>query len=218
MADEPGFPGRSGHIERARDLTDTSTKGLFPQLTEVLFALADSHARLLSKVQGLRLEQTGSAPSVVSFSDTPTHALIEPLARAHLSQRIDITTSPISVPPRQLPIDQTEPIDGPSRIVAVQFDPMPDTKANQHVQEHGPESGVASPIAAPAGESEPSQPHSDMAGSAHTPPHSGTPDRFETVGADPTLDTSAGRDYNFFDDLDTRLAGLEDQRPDQIAE
>jgi hypothetical protein len=193
-------------------LTDTSTKGLFPQLTEVLFALADSHARLLSKVQGLRLEQTGSAPSVLSFSDTPTHALIEPLAGAHLSQRIDMTTSPISDPPRQLPIDQTEPIDEPSRMVAAQFDSIADTKANQHVQEHGPESVVAS------GESEPPQSHIDMAGSAHTPPHSGPLDRFETVEADPTRETSAERDYNFFDDLDTRLSGLGDQSPDHIAE
>jgi hypothetical protein len=200
-------------------LTDTSTKGLLPQLTEVLLALADSHAMLLSKVQSLRLEYMDASPSVVTFTDTRMHAHVESFAGAHSPQRIDITSPPILDAPRALSHDQAEPTDTRSSIVTAEFDGIPDATTNQHVLMHGSASHVASPPAATAAESEPAQPLSEMAGSAHTPPpHSGPLDRLDAEGSDPAGDASEGRDYNYFDDLDVRLAGLGVQNPENNPE
>jgi len=200
-------------------LTDTSTKGLLPQLTEVLLALADSHARLLSKVQSLRLGHTDAAPSVVTFTDTRIHAHLEPLAGAHSPQRIDIVAPPMLDAPRALPHDPAQPTDARNSIVTAEFDGIPDATTSQDVLVHGSWSHVASPPAATAAESEPAQPHIDMAGSAHTPPfHSGPLERLDAERSDPMGDASEGRDYNYFDDLDTRLAGLGVQNPEHNPE
>jgi hypothetical protein len=205
-------------------LTDTSTKGLLPQLTEVLLALADSHAMLLSKVQSLRLGHADAAPSVVTFTDTRAHTHIGALAGPHSPQRIDIMAPPILDAPRALPHDQAEPTDTRSSIVTAGLDGIPDATTNQHVLLHGSESHVASPPAATAAESEPAQPHIDMAETAHTPPRHSGPldhldlDRLDAERSDPTGDGSEGRDYNYFDDLDARLAGLGMQNPEHNPE
>jgi hypothetical protein len=57
-------------------VTDASTKGLFPQLTDVLHALTESHARLLSKVVSLRVEQTTGALRVVNVNAASAYASI----------------------------------------------------------------------------------------------------------------------------------------------
>jgi hypothetical protein len=174
---------------------------------------------LLSKVQSLRLGHADAAPSVVTFTDTGAHTHIGALAGPHSPQRIDIMAPPILDAPRALPHDQAEPTDTRSSIVTAGFDGIPEATTNQHVLLHGSESHVASPRAAPAAESEPVQPHIDMAETAHTPPRHSGPldhldldrldlDRLDAERSDSTGDGSEGRDYNYFDDLDTRLAGL----------
>ena len=44
-------------------MTDISSKGLLPQLTDVLHALTDSHELLLLKLQSVRLEHMNVVPS-----------------------------------------------------------------------------------------------------------------------------------------------------------
>ena len=200
-------------------MTDTSTKGLLPQLTEVFLALAESHAMLLSKVQSLRLGHTDAAPSVLTFTETRMHAHVESFAVAHSPQRIDIVAPPMLDLPNAHPHGQGEPTTARSSIVTADIDGIPDAMTNQHVLVHGSGSHVAPPPAATAAESEPAQPHIDVAVSAHTPPpHSDALERLAADRSDPTGDASEGRDYNYFDELDARLAGLRVQNPEHNPE
>ncbi len=54
---------RPGHIDRVYGVTEVSTKGLLPQLTDVLHALTGSHSLLLGTIQSVRLEHISAVAS-----------------------------------------------------------------------------------------------------------------------------------------------------------
>ena len=69
-----GFPGLEAcpnwgpKVALSSDVTDISSKGLLPQLTDVLHALTDSHELLLCKVRSVRLEHMSTVPLVLEES------------------------------------------------------------------------------------------------------------------------------------------------------
>jgi hypothetical protein len=109
-------------------MTDFSSKGLLPQLTDVLEAFAESHERLLLRIQGLRAEHSRSgAAGAGEFSsladgshgaqqtERRTIAPIEGLAAGHdqhESARDQLQTTPVeSIPTRHAHEVETESAD-----------------------------------------------------------------------------------------------------------
>ena len=65
----PSDPGPAVHSA----VSDVSTRGLIPQLSDLLYALTDCHELLLRKVRGVREEMEGADRSVLNHSTTFVH-------------------------------------------------------------------------------------------------------------------------------------------------
>lgn len=191
-------------------MTDTSTKGLLPQLTEVLYALTESHTKLLGKVQCLRVQHAHPAPSAWNITKEPTLALTSDSAIAHVPQPIERFTSPALEALRPHPIDQAEFASVPNATAPSGSEEVPDTATRQDVEADGAESKVP-PATTTAAEAEW---RTEEFGSVHAPDHAATQDRLGPERSDLSGDAFDGRNYNFFDDLDARLAGLGDESPE----
>jgi hypothetical protein len=194
-------------------LTDASTKGLFPQLTDVLYALAESHAMLLSKVRGLRLEQPNSAPSVSHLMEASANRLIGLSEVLRLPELVDVKASPMLEASRTIPIDEAEPGVILISSVGSEFDRLPEATTKSDIEVQGADSRDTQ-LRSSTSEGEPTQGQIDTVGSAHAP---NQPDPFDGAQSHAERAESEGRNYNYFDELDARLAGLGDQDPGQIA-
>jgi hypothetical protein len=180
-------------------VTDVSTKGLLPQLTDVLRALTDSHALLLSKIQNVRLEQISAVYPVVEvhgeFSrsqvDLPTQSIVS------------TTTSPIIEVPEAVRHEAGTGASS-SQIDSSEFEMssgahLAATDDTDHMMTSP--SPAAAEVATPHDDSVPSV----SAGWALPP------DEREAQQEPATDVDSENRDYNFFDELDARIAGLGDE-------
>jgi hypothetical protein len=216
---ESGSGGRCGHIERAQALTDASSKGLFPQLTDVLCALSQSHAKLLSKVQSLRLEHTEATPSGLNLvEESAKNSLIGVSAVSRLPELVEAKASPVREASRTNSIDGPEPAELPIGFVGSEFDRPPEAMTKSDVEVQGAD-GRDTPLISTLSEGEPPpQQQMDAVVSTHTSPQPDRRDRREAAQSHPKRAESEGRNYNFFDELDDRLAGLGDQDQGPIAE
>jgi hypothetical protein len=187
-------------------VTEASTRGLFPQLTDVLHALTESHAMLLSKVQRLRDEHTNAALLVVNAiaatADTSTGRPVD----LRPPPAVEAETSPISLEePRTIPVYELSSSSSPNEIISSVIDLTPHLAAND-CADPDTDRLVASPrptsdeIASPRDRMDPLV-------SSQTHPQA---DRLEAEVSEPTHAESENRNYNFFDELDARLAGLGD--------
>jgi hypothetical protein len=121
------------------------------------------------------------------------------------------------------PMTATPLVSEPAQIeMAGSEHEPPNAATNLLIEYDGSASHHTLPTASTAAVGELAQPHTEIAGSVHGAPHSGPLDgpldRPGTERLDPPIDAAERRDYNFFDDLDARLAGLEGHGPEQIAE
>jgi hypothetical protein len=159
-------------------VTDASTKGLFPQLTEVLHALTNSHVLLLNTIQTVRLEHISAVyPVVGSFgegSDAQIHEYVD------YESEINALPSQAALP--EFGRDSRLSVAGTE--VADQTVTSPSSASAEIVT---PQGEVVAPV------------------SERTPLFS---DATECQRVDPTDAESENRNYNFFDELDARLAGL----------
>jgi hypothetical protein len=178
-------------------VTDVSTKGLLPQLTDVLRALTDSHALLLSKIQSVRLEQISAVHPVVEvhgeFSrfqvDLPTQSMVS------------TTTSPMIEVPEAVHHEAGTGASS-SQIESSEFE----ISSGAHLAAiNDTDHMMTSP--SPAAEVAP--PHDDSVPSVSVGGAS-PPDEREAQQEQATDVDSENRNYNFFDELDARIAGLGD--------
>ncbi len=181
-------------------MTDTSAKGLLPQLTEVLYALSDSHELLLRKLQSVRLEHMGGdhlsieeSPRAQALADAEQRgpALVEmtidattDASRASPSDEIGETTqlTPTWLGPTEFDSSSGVTAESVTGQIDTSVPPGSVTEADVLVPSHERDAAATSQAPIPT---EPSTAHSD-------PP-----------AAEPTQ-----RNYNFFDDLDVRLTSL----------
>jgi hypothetical protein len=181
-------------------VTDVSSKGLIPQLTDVLYALTDSHERLLFKLQALRRvhDSAGSmvvdqTPSSVFFRGTVDQTdgahhevLLNGLGRTNGSD----PPSLMELESRPALADELASADKIAR----------DEPATQRDPESVSPTDTQSQVVGTQRESE-STPPPDPSITGVLPP---------ATHAAPTNGASADRDYNFFDELDARLTHIQD--------
>jgi hypothetical protein len=145
-------------------VTDFSSKGLLPQLTDVLHALGSSQALLLSKIQRVRVERSETEEMGRYFRSIDG---VEPVPQLHGDVPTVVQTSGI---PEPLSHGNEPHVATPSAPVFTRL----------------PDEGLAAPTR-----------------------------EMMTTESGPTADAGAdqeNRNYNFFDELDDKLAGLDKNR------
>ena len=177
------------------NVSRTSSTGLLPQLTEVLHALCESHELLLLKLQSVRLEHISVVASgTEEFPHTRFLAFVDPGPSA-----VDTKTRTADDVHRALPIDVIELSTEPSSTMLI----GPATDANPYDADASVISHVETsvPLRASTGVVA-----TDRELDAMSPPQAPTEcERPLAVRADPAGVEPADRNYNFFDELDTKL-------------
>jgi hypothetical protein len=175
-------------------MADVSPKGLLPQLTDVMYALTESQKLLVGKLQRMRLEHPDDFPSVIveetHMEDSDS-----------LDEQLGLVVSTTATPRLPIQAQQSIAVDArePNLRTASESNPGFTMMAARLPHETPAPSSTAT-----TGEAT----FEDVqdADSADVTPPTGTP----AVPPDPTETTPANRHYNFFDDLDARLAHLEE--------
>lgn len=187
---------------RSEDVTDISSKGLLPQLIDVLHALTQGQELLSRKVRDARLEH--SLHSATTIERRPqAEPVDDPSSR--VSRSPDGSTEVHGIPPTT----KGELGAGHTSIDVVGNAPSPEPAGGtatapeiaSAVPDSTSRSDASESIATPSGvvadaSSEASAPHNEL--------NSAQP-------AETTIKEPLKRDYNFFDELDARLAELKDQ-------
>jgi len=171
-------------------MTEVPSRGLLPQLTDVLYALTDSHRLLLFKLRSVHLEHE-AVPPWADEHETP-HAEFLDVVDRRPSAVVEPLTVTASLAHEAVHLPQFEEAD------LVRADrPM-------HVD-------TVAAATQPADE----EVHLGEIESMHRP----TPTRLDfphTQGTEPLDSESSNRNYNYFDELDARLAHLGNDDPDQV--
>jgi len=193
--------GGPGHGERRSDVTDTSSKGLLPQLTDVLYALADSHELLLRKLQSVRLEHIGGEH--LSIEETPgAYRLADAERRG--PALVEVTVAPTTDANHASPTDEIEETARPTPtwLGSTEFDSshgVTPGSVTGHTDTSVPSGSVTqADVLVPSHER-------DAAAATSQAPIPADP---STAHSDPPAAEPAERNYNFFDDLDVRLTSL----------
>ena len=96
-------------------VADISSKGLLPQLTDLLHALTESHELLLSKVQSVRLGHMNVVPSAIGDSPrSPFLAFVDPRPSALVDTKTGTTVNAHRASPIE-EIVEIQPSTEPSR-------------------------------------------------------------------------------------------------------
>ena len=185
---------------RSEDVADFSSKGLLPQLIDVLHALTEGQELLSRKVREARLEHYRHTEPVADgrLQSEPSHLL---------TPRTFVGTDPhASIGTRREPRSDNMEIDvGPTSVNDFGNGPWLDPSigaSTAPVTSTDPE--ATSPPTPPAA----------IVTYADTPADVPTEASVQTDWPDPappngTTTASLNRDYNFFDELDARLADLQ---------
>jgi hypothetical protein len=186
-------------------VTDVSSKGLLPQLTDVLYALTESHERLLFKLQALRrVHNDGPIGSGVlqSFRLGSTAAALPDLAERRTPDPLAEMVDTANGARGDLSVDALTS-NGVGTPILTEFDVRPAVG-------YGPEpqsEGEATPPPPPASEAVGRQLGTDRAAPPDLLPR---PEGIQVELSGPTEEGSADRNYNFFDELDARLTHIQD--------
>ncbi len=187
-------------------MTDMSSKGLHPQLTDVLEALTNSHELLLLKLRSVRLElvHDGSAvisqlPLLTERFDSKGPGIAEAVAARPVTRAEDKP---------DLPADADQP--GPStdsRESSTGSHPhaRPESDLDSHIEPV--EFAAQNTAHAPASITTFTRRDEDHDAPAGSP---GTVESAQPSYLDESEANFANRNYNFFDDLDDQLAELDD--------
>lgn len=186
------------------DVTDVvSSKGLLPQLTYVLHALTDSHELLLCKVRSVRLEHMSTVPLVL---EAFPHAQFVDFVDSCPLRRVETTTGTAKDTHRAFSFDEVDTSTGSTKPASSDSDLSPGLVAAsaESTYREPPAPSCASSCTS----TEVVTPDHDMdtgvRAETPTPPREPTTALADQTGAD-----SASCNYNFFDELDARLAHLE---------
>jgi len=182
-------------------VADISCKGLLPQLTDLLHALTESHELLLSKVQSVRLGHMNVVHSASSDSPySPFLAFVDPRPSALVDTKTGTTVNAHRASPIE-EIVEIKPSMEPSRLVPCGSDVSADFVAAgaqlTHPGTPGPSAESTYVVKL----------RHDM--DAAIPVPTSTPESPVDVRPDPMGAESEDRNYNFFDELDAKLADLE---------
>lgn len=186
-------------------MADISSKGLLPQLTDLLHALAESHELLLSKVQTVRL---GHIDVVHPASSDSPHGPFLGFVDPRPSALVDTKTSTTVHAHRASPIEEIvdiKPSTEPTRLASCGPDVGADFVAEGAQLTH-------------AGTPGPSVESTDVVTLRHDmdagiPVSTSTPEPPVDVHPDPMGADPEDRNYNFFDELDAKLAHLDMPEP-----
>ena len=186
---------------RSEDVTDFSSKGLLPQLIDVLHALTEGQELLSRKVQEARLEHQRHTKHIVEgrMKAQPSDPLApRPLVGA------DPDTS-IGICREQQSSGSFESGAGPTSANDFGNGPRPEPS---HGSSTVPVSSTVTEASAPL------NPPAATANYADTSAEVSSETSVQTDWPDPappteTTTASLNRDYNFFDELDARLADLQ---------
>ncbi len=192
---------------RIEDSTDMSDKGLLPQLIDLLHALTEGQEMLSRKVRDAALEGT-RRPAAVDGRWAQT----EPSDPAVPGSYLGVSLNASGRTRREPPTDDVAVDAGRTSVGAFGDAPLPKTNLD----------GSAAPVSAAAPQAtSPSSPAAGVATRATTPDLSETStgtDRLNSrVPGGETSMSPSNRDYNFFDELDARLADLQDP-PDRFGD
>ncbi len=183
-------------------MTDISSKGLLPQLTDVLHVFTDSHQLLLCKVRSVRLEHMSSWPLAVEKS---LHTQFADFVDSCPLALVATKTGTRNDTYRAFGVDRTETGKGPSSPASSDSDLSADLAPASAEVTHPKapvhwctSTGTSTEIVTPRHDTDAAIPTQ-----APTPPEGPTSALADTNSAE-----SANRNYNFFDDLDMRLAAL----------
>ena len=180
-------------------VTDVSSKGLIPQLTEVLGALTDAQELLLLRVRAAR-EEHGEAGRRMTHQPLRTGSRpIDTDGPAELRSSMRVEDEPGETNgthreflleddgPTSRPIGGTMLSNGSNALADVGDEPGPEIR---------PQSAVAD--------------HTTNGAPPHPP---STPRAHPQRVPDSTNGASEDRNYNFFDELDARLTDIQDLDP-----
>jgi hypothetical protein len=189
-------------------VTDFSPRGLLPQLTDVLEALAESHERLLWRVRELRAQYSpAEASGVGDLSSAPgdSHTLGNPA----LSVGTD-------TPATRTQAESRPPLD------VAEASPESPRHASTDV---GGDRGVETPAFGVQQTEERTLPPVDATAAGRSQKESArgqspatAVEPIPTQHAGQVEAESADRNYNFFDELDDRLARLDQDPPSEPSE
>lgn len=173
-------------------MVDVQPKGLLLQLTDVLYALTESHHRLVVKLQSVRLEHGDPTlwSTDLGTATDGTFVSMEPATQLLPSAEV-VTVAPTAGASPQERIDHedfrlTQQSDEPFAVDDSLYAVATFPNAANNEQTAG-------------GVQEPAIPAQSSAMTSTTP----------TISSDPGEGT-ASRNYNFFDELDARLTHLKD--------
>ena len=196
-------------------MTSTSTRGLLPELTEVLHALTDAQRLLVLKLRGVRLEYENDS-FVATHSDFPQQAIVREFAEftgARLMKAgspcavLDVRPAPCAHDAKastgglplallDVEVDQSETaVTSPTSVVVA-----------SEVREAAPAAVIDVPPAeATAHLSEAQCPEREPDGAAPVTPQLGDRTVVREAAAPAAV---SDRRYNFFDDLDANVDRL----------
>lgn len=181
-------------------MTDSSSTALLPQLTDLLRALTDSQELLLTRVRSVR--QLSAMPLVV---ENPKVEFLQPV-----DLRLPAAVAPTTTKDehRAHPLNEIESSTGPRWLTPSEPDVNPSVAATTTSQITWQESPV--PTCATTGASTSAlETNLALPAQAPAPPESRLISHADTTDAD-----SVNRNYNFFDELDAKLARLRDLKSD----
>jgi len=184
----------------SEDSTNISAKGLLPQLIDVLHALTEAQEMLSRRVRDAGLEHT-RRPAAVDERWAQTDFSDSAIPGFFLGASSDAAVGFRRHPP----MDDVEVDARQTTVGGLGDGPLPDPKVD----------GSAAPVSAAAPQATPSSPPSGTANPAVMPDdlHETSTRTDGTNSVIPGGETStapSNRDYNFFDELDARLADLQD--------
>jgi len=183
------------------NVTDTSSTAVLPQLTDLLRALTDSQELLLLRVRSVR--HLSTVPLVVE--EDPK---LKPLQSVDLllPAPVAATTATTKDEQRADPVDQIESSTGAHRLTLSEPDMNSSLAATTTSQVTYQETPVSTHAATEMFVS-PREADVALPTQAPTAPESGSIRHVDATDAN-----SVNRNYNFFDELDAKLARLEDQQ------
>jgi len=206
MCSSPAYPtsaplggpiaGNRTASAQSEDVIDISSKGLLPQLIDVLHALTEGQELLSRKVRDARLEHACHSSTVVDRRPQAEPA-DDPSSR--LSRSPDGSFGVHGGPP----MDNVELGAESTSIDCFANASLPEPSGR--ASENATDRKVASPSDTP----EAIETHSGMPADTSSEPSART-DWLNSAQPGEMTTASLNRDYNFFDELDARLADLED--------
>ena len=196
----------SGARREVSDVTEISSKGLLPHLTDVLHALTDSQELLLRKLQSARLKQRHGDHSSIDESQY-SRAVADAARRKPTFVQLTVTAATSDGHTANHVLEETgQPIptwSGPTEFDATHGatpESAPDlvdtlSKADTTT----PSSSAEEPLVAPSHHVEPAPTRTSLPNAEHSDAEANEP---------------ADRNYNFFDELDVKLTSLRNPESD----